>query len=80
MLSYQVDKYAREKGANPERITPAQRDALMEEMITKKYPGKSLEYCLSMNMNNVMPIRGRISFHFRLGCCLTCHSEGHNAS
>ena len=62
VLRYQVDKYAREKGANPERITPAQRDALMEEMITKKYPGKSLEYCISMNMNNIMPIRGRISF------------------
>ena len=52
MLSYQVDKYAREKGANPERITPAQRDALMEEMITKKYPGKNLEYCSSMKLNN----------------------------
>ena len=44
MLSYQVDKYAREKGANPERITPAQRDAFMEEMIKEKYPGKNLEY------------------------------------
>ena len=47
MLSYQVDKYAREKGANPERITPAQRDALMEEMIKEKYPGKNLEFCSS---------------------------------
>ena len=51
MLSYQVDKYAREKGANPERITPAQRDALMEEMITKKYPGKNLKYCSSMKID-----------------------------
>ena len=52
MLSYQVDKYARMKGTNPETITPAQRDAFMEEMIKEKYPGKYFEYSISMKMND----------------------------
>ena len=39
VIDYQVARYAREKGLDPENITEEERENLREEMISKKYPG-----------------------------------------
>ena len=39
VIDYQVARYAREKGQDPENITEEERKDLREEMISKNYPG-----------------------------------------
>ena len=41
VIDYQVDRYSRTKGIDPERITAEQRVLLMDEMIRENYPGKT---------------------------------------
>ena len=42
VIDYQVDRYSRTKGIDPERITAEQRVLLMDEMIRENYPGNTL--------------------------------------
>ena len=39
MISYQVARYAKEKGINLEEISDEQRLIMTEEMIKENYPG-----------------------------------------
>ena len=41
VIDYQVDRYSRTKGIDPERITAEQRVLLMDEMIRENYPGNT---------------------------------------
>ena len=41
VIDYQVDRYSRTKGIDPERITAEQRVLLMDEMIRENYPGNN---------------------------------------
>ena len=42
VIDYQVDRYSRTKGIDPESITTEQRVSLMDEMIRENYPGNTL--------------------------------------
>ena len=43
-MNYQVAKYAKAKGYDPELITDEEREILREEMMDENYPGKLIEY------------------------------------
>ena len=42
VLNYQVDRYARTKGIDPERMTADQRVSFMDAMIRENYPGNNV--------------------------------------
>ena len=42
VLDYQMDKYARSVGIDPERISAEQRYSVMDQMIRDHYPGNNL--------------------------------------
>ena len=42
VLEYQVDKYARSVGIDPDRVSAEQKDSLRDQMIREHYPGNNL--------------------------------------
>ena len=44
VLKYQVDKYARSMGIDPEGISAEKRDSVKDQMIREHYPGNNLGY------------------------------------